>query len=124
MVTISNGIKTFRVTAGSIKPYVDMGFHVVLDEESSRNHVDDSGFEKKSNKDIGNSKNKGKDEEDVITEEVNFIEELLEKPLSQWNSEEVKEFVRIKGLDTSGAQKVSQVRAIIKSYLEEQNKNN
>lgn len=126
MVTITNGIKTFKVPSGSVKPYEGMGFRVVSDKEleemrqNEQQHYDDSGEpEQSSNKDSEDRQ----DEDTGDTEEEAFIEELLEKPLTQWTNEEVKEFVRIKNIDTSGAQKVSQVRSIIKTYLEEQNKN-
>lgn len=127
MVTITNGEKTFRITNGAVKPYEGMGFHVVSDEEleemkqMEQEMLDDSegdfksDFEKEKSIKVGGDK--------TISKEDMFIEELLEKPLSQWSNEEVKEFVRIKGIDTSGAQKVSQVRGIIKAYLEEQSKN-
>ena len=129
MVTITNGIDTFRVTAGAVSIYNTMGFHVVNDEEleemrqtEQKHHdivksVSDSEY-------INNSKEKKESIKDNISnEEAVFIEELLEKPLTQWTNDEMKEFVKIKGIDTSGVQKVSQVRGIIKSYLEEQNKN-
>lgn len=128
MVTITNGEKTFRVTAGSVKPYEGMGFHVVSDEEleAMENECHDDAGETedsaKHDKDISKSKRVKVEESDISKEDV-FVEELLEKPLSQWTNDEVKEFVKIKGIDTSGAQKVSQVRGIIKSYLEEQNRN-
>lgn len=115
MVTITNGIKIFRVSAGAVKPYEGMGFHIATAEELEEinEHTEDSEDDEES----------GEGETGMSKEDAAYIEELLEKPLSQWSNEEVKEFVRIKGIDTSGAQKVSQVRAIIKTYLEEQNKN-
>lgn len=136
MVTITNGEKTFRVTAGAVPVYKSMGFHTVTDEEleemkqAEQEHYDDAG--ESADKDTGSESDAGdtgseEEEEDTETgmskEEAAFIEELLEKPLTQWSNDEVKEFVKIKGIDTSGAQKVSQVRGIIKSYLEEQQKN-
>lgn len=127
MVTITNGIKTFRVPAGAAKPYESMGFRVVSDAElegmrhAEREHHDDSGEPMQNDTDSTESGGDGITDEK--TQEDIFVEELLEKPLSQWSNDEVKEFVRIKEIDTSGAQKVSQVRGIIKAYLEEQNKN-
>lgn len=136
MVTITNGVKTFRVTAGAIKPYEGMGFHVVSDEEleemeqAKREHFDGAGIPNSRDKDDEQHNEQDGEDSDVEDEESGmskedaaYIEELLEKPLSQWTNDEVKEFVRIKGIDTSGAQKVSQVRGIIKTYLEEEQKN-
>lgn len=127
MVTITNGVKTFHVTSGAVKVYEGMGFHVVSGEESDElmhmeefdNEEEHEGHEERAEKAAGSDNvNSGMSKEDVA-----FIEEILEKPLSQWSNEEVKDFVKIKGIDTSGAQKVSQVRGIIKTYLEEQSKN-
>lgn len=133
MVTITNGEKTFRVTAGAVKPYESMGFHVASDEEleemkmAAEEHYDDAREPESSVKESASESDADSEEEDTDTgmskEDAALIEELLEKPLSQWSNDEVKEFVKIKGIDTSGAQKVSQVRGIIKTYLEEQNKN-
>ena len=143
MVTITDGIKIFRVSAGAAKPYEGMGFHIATAEEleemkrAQQEHFDDAGTpvsetfesetsEKEDNEhteDSEDDEESGEGETGMSKEDAAYIEELLEKPLSQWSNEEVKEFVRIKGIDTSGAQKVSQVRVIIKTYREEQNKN-
>lgn len=136
MVTITNGIKTFRVTAGAVKPYENMGFHVATAEEleemnqARQEHFDDAGSPTPEKEDSGrheeesgDNEEESEDETSMSKEDAAYIEELLEKPLSQWSNEEVKEFVKIKGIDTSGVQKVSQVRAIIKTYLEEEERN-
>lgn len=131
MVTITNGVRTFRVTTGAVKLYESMGFYTVSDEELEemkqveQEHYENVGETKKSVKENVSSKpvNNEDIESGMSKEEAAFIEELLEKPLSQWSSEEVKKFVKIKDINTSGAQKVSEVRGIIKSYLEEQSKN-
>lgn len=63
---------------------------------------------------------------DVVSEPVveevepEWISELLEKPISQWSKEEVTSFVKEKGIDTSSARKLSEVKDIIKKWLEEQ----
>lgn len=127
MVTITNGVKTFRVTSGAVKPYEGMGFHVVSDDEleemnQTEQHFNDSGEVEEKDIDSG-SDDISEDIESDVNEDAAFVEELLEKPLSQWSNEEIKDFVKIKGIDTSSAQKVSQVRGIIKAYLEEQQRN-
>lgn len=127
MVTITNGIKTFRVTSGAVPVYKSLGFRTVTDEEleemqqATHEHFNDAGEPENSAK--SGKEESDSDEEGEELEDATFIEEILEKPLSQWTNDEIKEFVRIKEIDTSGAQKVSQVRDIIKTYLEEQNKN-
>lgn len=134
MVEITNGKKNFRVPAGSVEVYKGMGFRVVKDSEpistpEEKEH-EQTGGEKEDATDIpGFNDGDASDDEDGngsdtdANDEEKYVNELLEKPISQWSNDEVKEFVRIKDIDTSGAQKVSQVRSIIKTYLEEQNKN-
>ena len=126
MVTISNGETTFRVTAGDVEVYKSMGFHVVDDKENDQikpvKHEEEKVAEDVAGEpEVDDSDAEDEDVEDD-TEEA-YVTELLEKPLSQWSNEEVKEFVRIKGIDTSGAKKLSQVKDIITAYLDEQVKN-
>ena len=126
MVTISNGKTTFRVTAGAVEVYKSMGFHVVDDKENDQIKPVEHKEEKAAEDVAGEPEADGSDAEDEGVEddtEEAYVTELLEKPLSQWSNEEVKEFVRIKGIDTSGAKKFSQVKDIIKAYLDEQVKN-
>ena len=126
MVTISNGKATFRVTAGAVEIYKSMGFHVVDDKENDQIKPVEHKEEKAAEDVAGEPEADGSDVEDEGVEddtEEAYVTELLEKPLSQWSNEEVKEFVRIKGIDTSGAKKLSQVKDIIKAYLDEQVKN-
>lgn len=136
MVTITNGTKTFRVTAGAVKVYEGLGFRVVSDKEledikqAEQEHFDDTDESVDSDSvstdessDEEDETQTDADEDGLNAEQQAYIDELLEKPLSQWSNEEVKEFVKIKNIDTTGAQKISQVRGIIKTYLEEQSKN-
>lgn len=133
MVEIMKGKKRFTVPAGSVEVYKGMGFRVVKkgsepaptpeEKESAQ-----TGEEKEDATDIpgfndGDAGKEGNGSDTDANDEEKYVNELLEKPISQWSNDEVKEFVRIKDIDTSGAQKVSQVRSIIKTYLEEQNKN-
>ena len=110
MVTISNGETTFRVTAGAVEVYKSMGFHVVDDDKENDQIKSVKHEEEKVAEDVaGESEVDDSDAEDEGVEddtEEAYVTELLEKPLSQWSNEEVKEFVRIKGIDTSGAKKL------------------
>lgn len=126
MVLITDGKKTFSVTAGAVSAYKSLGFRVITEEECKQmqqsedvDYVSDPGGEDDTGG--GPMESSGGGSEDDNSEE-DFVVELLEKPLSQWTGDEMKEFVRIKGIDTTGAQKVSQVRPIIKAYLEQQQK--
>lgn len=126
MVLITDGKKTFSVTAGAASAYKNLGFRVITEEERKQmqqsedaDYVSDPGGEDDTGG--GSMEFSGEGSEDDNSEE-DFVVELLEKPLSQWTGDEMKEFVRIKGIDTTGVQKVSQVRPIIKAYLEQQQK--
>ena len=103
MVNVTNGIETFAIPEGAVKVYKNMGF-----------------------KPIG-VKSTFKAEQtpiDKLTEETEAgaFEDLLSKPISQWNQNEVKEFAAAKGYDVSGAKSLKQAKAIIKEALEEEEK--
>lgn len=66
---------------------------------------------KKANQHKGNGK--------APTEDERFAAELMEKPISQWSKDEVKRFVDIKGIDTSGAKSVNEVKDLIKSMFQQ-----
>ena len=54
------------------------------------------------------------------TEDEIFVEEILEKPISQWDKDEVKRFAGIKEIDITGTRNVNEAKEIIKSFLEAQ----
>jgi hypothetical protein len=56
------------------------------------------------------------------TEDGDDFEELLEKPISQWNKMEVKDFAAAKGIDIHGTKNANEAKEIIKKYLEEEAK--
>ena len=47
-----------------------------------------------------------------------FVEEILEKPISQWNKEEVKRFAAIKEIDISGTKNANEAKEIMKSFID------
>ena len=56
--------------------------------------------------------------EHVKTEAELFAENLLEKPLSQWNREEIRKFAELKGIDITGTKNAGEARERIKLFLE------
>lgn len=101
MIMITNGISTFEVTRGAYDGiYSKQGYRPVEDHNTepaalqAQDHVDDP---------------------DQI-----FLEEIVEKPVSQWTKDEAKRFVTLKGIDTSGAKNVGEVKELIKAFLDEQ----
>lgn len=124
MVKITNGSKIFEVSRGAYDSvYKGLGFHVVGTEP-----VEDKPLKEKTQvppedeDDDEEDDTPGENEGENEPGEGLDLDALLEKPLSQWEPDELKEFVRAKGIDTAGAKKVSQVRGIVKKYLDDQAK--
>lgn len=123
MVKITNGSKIFEVSRGAYDSvYKSLGFHVVGTEPA-----EDKPLKEKTQvppETEGYEEDDAPDEPETEGEPGSGLDldALLEKPLSQWEPDELKEFVRAKGIDTAGAKKVSQVRGIVKKYLEDQAK--
>lgn len=97
MVKIKNGVNEFIVTSGAAKIYKNQGYKVVDD---STNKVENASVDK------------------TMTDSEKFCEEMSEKPISQWTQEELKKFTDIKKIDISSAKKVSEVKEIVKRYLD------
>lgn len=128
MVTISNGVRSFKVPSGSVKAYEPAGYHVVGKGEEQPVEVPAKGQQKPENEDIDFDGEDDVDGEGGENQEADaddkFVAELLEKSLSQWSADETKKFVSIKGIDTTGAKKLGDVKNIIKKYLDDEAKNN
>ena len=128
MVTISNGVKSFKVPSGAVKAYEPAGYHVVGKGEEQSAEVPVRGQQKPENEDIdfdGEDDVEGEGGENQESDaDDNFVAELLEKSLSQWSAEETKKFVSIKGINTTGAKKLGDVKNIIKKYLDDEAKKN
>ena len=123
LVKISNGVVTNIVSRAAYEEqFKKLGFDV----------VEDSAVVQKPAAIVVPDVDKIPEPEEVADEPVDvpeeqetsddFVEELLEKPISQWTNDELKEFVKIKGIDTSSVKKTSEVRNIVKKYLEEEAK--
>lgn len=126
MVTISNGVKSFKVPSGAVKAYEPAGYHVVGKGEEQPAETPVTGQHKPENEDIdfdGEDDAEGGENQESDADD-NFVAELLEKSLSQWSAEETKKFVSIKGIDTTGAKKLGDVKNIIKRYLDDEAKKN
>lgn len=100
MVKITNGIVTFEVTRGAYDGvYSHQGFEPV--EEVAEKKV-------ATGEDVDNR-----------TDDEKFADELVEKPISQWNKEEVKRFAAIRDIDISGTKNANEAKEIIKQFLAE-----
>ena len=144
MVIITNGETTSKVPAAAYRStYKNLGFRLVGEEIAGEVVPNDGGAtEDKQNgpettpEEQADNKNKDVESEDAEEEEDDtnneteedenddeaFVEDILEKPLSQWSKNELQKFVTIKEIDITGATKTSEVRAIVKEFLEAQDK--
>lgn len=102
MVRITNGMVTTVVSLGAYNSiFKDMGYRV-LDSANKR-------------------KTETSAEQSPMSEDEKFAIEIVEKPLSEWNKEEVKRFAKIKGIDISETKGVTEAKELIKKFLEAEN---
>lgn len=99
MVKITNGKVIFEVTRGAFDGiYSRQGFTII-------------------GKEIPDSE---ESVEPTKSEDEIFVEEILEKPVSQWNKDEVKRFATIKEIDIAGTKNAGEAKEIIKAFLEQE----
>lgn len=117
MVKISNGEVTQIVSRGAFDTqYKRLGFQIVGDNKTTE-----------VKKEVKKSEAQVPDDDfdaDVVddTEDGDGFEELLEKPISQWNKTEVKDFAAAKGIDIHGTKSANEAKEIIKKYLDDEAK--
>lgn len=98
MLKITNGVNVFEVTRGAFDGiYSRQGYRVMKEHAPE---VDEQ------------PKAPEKSDDEL------FIESTIEKPISQWNKDEVKRFAAIKGIDISGTKSAGEAKEIIKTFLE------
>ena len=99
MVKITNGVNVFEVTRGAFDGIYSRQGYRLVDEKAEAKAPEAPAAPEKSEDDI-------------------FVEEILEKPISQWNKEEVKRFAAIKEIDISGTKNANEAKEIIKSFID------
>lgn len=124
MVKITNFVNTFEVTQGAYDDiFKKQGFELVEEaprkkKKATKKHVKEAVEEVEEDEWEEAEEATGKD---YKSEEEKYVEKLMEKPISQWNKEEVKTYASIKGLDISKTQNVGEARNIIKQSIDENN---
>lgn len=124
MVKISNGEVTQIVSRGAFDTqYKRLGFQIVGDNQAveAKKEVKKAVEEKKSEAHVPDDDDFDADVADD-TEDGDDFEELLEKPISQWNKTEVKDFAAAKGIDIHGTKNANEAKEIIKKYLDDEAK--
>lgn len=103
MVRITNGVNVFEVTRGAFDGIYSRQGYTIVNEKV-----------------VEGAKTPETPKVPEKTEDEIFVEEILEKPISQWNKEEVKRFAAIKEIDITGTKNANEAKEIIKSFLEAQ----
>ena len=98
MVKITNGKDVFEVTRGAYDGIYSRQGYSIVDENEVANNQAPKVPEK--------------------TEDEKFLEEIVEKPLSQWNKDEVKRFAALNEIDLAGTRSIDEAKGIIKEFLE------
>lgn len=101
MVKITNGVNTFEVPSGAYKSMFEPKGYRIMSEPKKVYNVPS---------DASDNELKAKSQEG--------IEELAEKPISQWSKHEVKAFATSKGIDLSGTKTIDEAKDRIKESLE------
>ena len=100
MVKITNGKEVFEVTKGAFDGiYSKQGYTLVKEDKAGEAVEPPKAPEK--------------------TDDEVFLEEIVEKPISQWNKDEVKRFATLKEIDITGTKNANEAKEIIKQFLEE-----
>lgn len=98
MVKITNGVNVFEVTRGAFDGiYSRQGYTIVAENKPAVQN--DPGTPEK-------------------TEDEKFLDEIIEKPISQWNKEEVKRFAALNEIDITGTKNANEAKELIKQFLE------
>lgn len=99
MVKITNHIDTFEVSNGAYESiFKAQGFTKV-------------------NEDGTNGETYVGHDEAPMSDKDKFLMDIVEKPLSQWSKSEVKKYVDLKGIDTTGASTLAEVKEMIKHTI-------
>lgn len=100
MVDITNKVDTYSVTKGAYEDiFKRQGFKPVEEEKENKKETV---------------------EETKKTDEEAYIEELMEKPISQWNKGEVKTYASLKNIDISNTKNIGEARNIIKQSIDKE----
>ena len=98
MVKITDGVNVFEVTRGAFDGIYSRQGYYPVDEKPE--------------------KVAARNDADNRTDAERFADELIEKPISQWNKEEVKKFAAIHDIDISGTKNANEAKVIIKSFID------
>ena len=99
MVKITNGVNVYEVTRGAFDGIFSRQGYTIVDEAAEKKVAAETPHEPEK------------------TEDELFLDEVQEKPIAQWNKEEVKRFAALKNIDISGTKNAGEAKNIIKEFL-------
>lgn len=103
MVKITNGIVTYEVTSGAFENiYKAQGYKVVEQGKGAKKASEPA------KEPVAPEK----------SEDEQFLDEMAEKPLSQWSKTEVKRYAELKDIDITGTRNIGEAKEIIQAVLE------
>lgn len=121
-VKITNGNAEFEVTKAAFKnAFEQQGFRIVDDTAPVIHNRFEDKFDV--NLDMEAELNKVEDSkpemiaEAELSEDDLFVQEMLEKPISEWTKGELKRVAKIKGIDLSNADSTSKARQIVSKAM-------
>lgn len=120
MVKITNGVNVFEVTRGAFDGIYSRQGYTIVNEKTA---VDAVLRVVAAVNEIHNTAQHAPEAPKTPkipekTKDEIFVEEILEKPISQWNKGEIKRFVAIKKIDISGTKNANEAKEIIKSFID------
>lgn len=98
MVKITNGVNVFEVTRGAFDGIYSRQGYTIINEKKAADVKAPAAPEK--------------------TDDEKFLDEIVEKPISQWNKDEVKRFAALKEIDITGTKNAGEAKEIIKNFIE------
>ena len=121
-VKITNGNAEFEVTKAAFKnAFEQQGFRIVDDTAPVIHNRFEDKFDV--NLDMEAELNKVEDSKPEMIAKVElseddlFVQEMLEKPISEWTKGELKRVAKIKGIDLSNADSTSKARQIVSKAM-------
>ena len=100
------------ITKGAVKAYMNLGFSPVDKADEDAGVEDVIGTEE-----VAEEDEEVEEDTNPMSEDEEFVETILKKPLASWNKEEVKRFAAIKGIDLTGTKSANDAKERIKAFL-------
>lgn len=121
MVKITNGDIVSTVPSSAFKNvYSKIGFTIVSDEDVVEEQIVNVEPVESIPEPEGDIVEPADVEE--FDEDEAFLNDIIEKPISQWSAQEIKKYAVLNDIDLSSAKKTSDARNIVKKFMEDSNR--